>query len=217
MSSKEEAKLLSMFAKTRALIKKTENPENALCSTVLEGAECYCNAIFLLLNNNYVFPARALMRCLCELTVKLMWCLRCPDDTNEEQDRKTVGEKIRRWEKSTLAQNIKVLEEWKQVDPKNDKINDDIKSLKEKKDKMDVKQMPCYAQLLKELPDDFRSKISLKLYKDFNKAVHLDANSLAEIYLHNGKTNVNNSDISELEKSCLVLVNLITGVIAINQ
>lgn len=216
MSSKEEAKLLSMFAKTRALI-KTENRENAMCITVLEGAECYCNAIFLLLNKNYVFPAKALMRCLCELTVKLIWCLQCPDDTDEEHDRKTVDEKIRRWEKSTLVQDIKVLEEYKQVNPQDNSIDGKIKECKEKKDTMNVKEMPCYAELLNKLPNDFRSKISLELYKDFNKAVHLDANSLGKIYLYNDKANVNNSDISELKDGCLVLAEIITCVIAINK
>ncbi len=216
MAENEKDKLLSMFAKTRALIKPEKNPENAMCLAVLEGAECYCNAIFLLLNNNYVFPARALMRCLCELTVKLMWCLQCPDDTDEEQDRKTVDEKIRQWEQNTLVQNIRVLNEWKQVDPGNDKIDEQKKELEQKKDK-NVEKMPCYAGLLKELPDDFRSKISLELYKNFNKAVHLDTNSLPKIYLHNNKTNVNNSDISELKDSCLVLAKIITGAIAINK
>lgn len=225
MSNKEEAKLLSMFAKTRALI-KTKNRENAMCVadrenamciTVLDGAECYCNAIFLLLNKNYMFPAKALMRCLCELAVKFMWCLQCPDDTDKEQDRKTVDEKIRRWEKSTLAQNIKVLEEWKQVDPQNNKIDDQIKELEKKKDNMNVKEMPYYTQLLEKLPYKFRREISLELYKDFNKAIHLDANSLGEICLHNNKTNVNNSDISRLKDYCLLLAKNITGVIAINK
>jgi len=226
MSNKEEAKLLSMFAKTRALI-KTKNRENAMCVvdrenamciTVLDGAECYCNAILILLNKNYMFPAKALMRCLCELTVKLMWCLQCPVDTDEEQDRKTVDKKIRRWEKSTLAQNIKVLKEYKQVNPQDNSIDDQIKELEKKKDTMVVKkEMPNdYAQLLKELPDDFRYGLSLKLYKDLNKAVHLDANSLGKIYLHNNKTNVNNSDISRLKDYCFLLAENITGVIEIN-
>jgi hypothetical protein len=214
MSNQEQdEKLLSMFAKTRALI-KTKNRENAMCTSVLDGAECYCNAIFLLLNRNYVFPAMALMRCLCELAVKLMWCLQCPDDTDKEQDRKTVDEKIRRWEKSTLAQNITVLEEWKQVDPQNNKIDDQIKELKKKKDNMDVKEMPQYKQLLENLPANFRRRISLKLYKNFNKAVHLDANSLVKIHLHNNKTKVNSSDI---RSSCFWLAKIITGVIEKNQ
>lgn len=215
MSSKEKAKLLSMFAKTRALI-KIKNRENAMCITVLDGAECYCNAILILLNKNYVFPAKALMRCLCELTVKLMWCLQCPDNTDKEQDGKTVDEKIRQWEKSTLVQNIKVLEEWKQVNLGNDKIDDQIKELKKKKDTMDVEKMPSYPQLLNKLPGDFRCGISLELYKDFNKAVHLDVNSLGEIYLHNNKTNVNNRDFSKLKDFCLLLAKNINGVIAIN-
>jgi len=216
MSSEEGAKLLSMFGKTRVLIKDEKNRENAMCSAALEGAECYCNAILLLLNKNYLFPAKALMRCLCELTVKLMWCLQCPDDTDEEQDRTTVDEKIRRWEKNTLAQNIDVLKEWKHVDPKNNKIDDLIKELEKKKDNINVKEMPFYAQLLEKLPPDFRRKISLKLYKDFNKAIHLDTNSLAKIYLNNKKTEINNSDISKLKDFCFTLAKIITCVIAIN-
>jgi len=216
MSSKEEAKLLSMFDKTRALI-KTENRENAMCIVVLNGAECYCNAILILLSKNYVFPAKALMRCLWELTVKLMWCLQCPDDTDEEQDRKMVDEKIHRWEKSTLTQNIKVLEEWKQVDPHNNKIDEQIKELEKKKDKINVKEMPNYPQLLNRLPHDFRCKISLEIYKDYNKAVHLDANSLVKIYSNNNKVNVKNKDIIRLKEFCFLLAKLITKVIAINK
>lgn len=218
MSSKEKAKLLSMFAKTRALIKteNTENRENAMCIIVLDGAEYYCNAILILLNKNYVFPAKALMRCLCELTVKLMWCLQCPDDTDEEQDRKTVNEKIRRWEKSTCAQNIKVLEELKSVQPQNNEIDAQLKKLREEKGNLGVKEMPKYAQLLKYLPHDFWSKVSPALYKNFNNAVHLDTNSLGEIYLYNNKANVNNSDIIRLKDCCLLLAKIIARVIALN-
>lgn len=213
MSNQEQdGKLLSMFAKTRALI-ETKNQENAMCTSVLDGAECYCNAIFLLLNRNYVFPAMALMRCLCELAVKLIWCLQCPDDTDSEQDKKTVDEKIRRWEKRTLVQNIKVLKEYKQVNPQRNSIDGQIKDLEKKKDAMGVKAMPTYKQLLKNLPSDF-CKISTKLYQDLNKAVHLDTNSLVKIHLHNNKTKVNSSDI---RGSCFLLAKIITGAIEINQ
>ncbi len=214
MYSNEE-ELPSMFTKTRDLI-KGKNRESAMCAAVLEGAECYCNAILLLLNKNYVFPAKALMRCLCELTVKLIWCLQCPDDTNEEQDRKTVDEKISCWEKSTLAQNISVLEEWKQVEHGNNKIDNQIKELEKKKNDMSVKEMPSYPKLLNKLPPDFRCKISLKLYKDFNKAIHLDTNSLGEIYLQNSKTNFNNNDISRLKDYCFLLAKIITSAITTN-
>ncbi len=219
MSSKEKAKLLSMFAKTRALIKteNTENRENAMCIIVLDGAECYCNAILILLNKNHVFPAMALLRCLCELTVKLMWCLQCPDDTDKEQNSKTVDEKIRRWEKSTCAQNIKVLEELKSVHPRNNKIDAQLKKLREEKGNLGVKEMPEYVQLLKYLPEDFGKKVSPELYKNFNKAVHLDTNSLGEIYLHNNKANINNSDIIRLKDCCLLFAKIIAGVITINK
>lgn len=215
MSNQKQDELISVFAKTRALI-KTKNRECAMCTIVLDGAECYCNAIFLLLNENYVFPARALMRCLCELAVKLMWCLQCPDDMDKKKSKKTVDEKIRRWEKSTLVQNIKVLKEYKQVNPQGNSIDNQIKDLKKEKDTMGVKEMPPYKQLLKNLPSDF-CKISTKLYQDLNKAVHLDVNSLGKICLHNNKINVNNSDISELKDSCFLLAKIITGVIDINQ
>jgi hypothetical protein len=219
MSNQEQGeKLLSMFAKTRALraLIETKNRENAMCTCVLDGAECYCNAIFLLLNGNYVFPAMALMRCLCELAVKLMWCLR-PDDTDKEQDKKTVDDKVCQWEKSTLAQYIKVLKEWKNVDPQNNNIDDQIKKLEDIKATMDINEMPNYPQLLEKLPIEFRRVMSLELYKKFNNAVHLDTNSLGEIYLCNNNTNANNNDISKLKDRCVRLAEIITGVIAINK
>ena len=216
MYSEEEAKLLSMFCKTRALIKDEQNQENAMCSAVLEGAECYCKAILLLLDKNYVYPAKALMRCLCELTIKLMWCLQCPDDTNEIQDSQIVDEKAHRWEKKTLAQNINVLKEFKNVNLENNKIDDLIKKLEMKKDKIKVKEMPKYADLLKGLPMEFRRKISVKLYSDFHKAIHLDSNSLVKLYLHGNKTNINNGELNELKDFCFALANLVTGIIATN-
>jgi len=216
VSSEEEAKLLSMFTKTSFLIKDKRNRENAMCFALLKGAECYCKAILLLLDNNCVLPAKALMRCLCELAVKLMWCLQCPDDTDQVQDRKTVDEKVRRWQKRTLAQNIKVLKEYKQVDPENSKIDEQIKELEKKKDNMSVREMPPYAQLLEKLPIEFRREISLQVYSDFHKAIHLDSNSLVGLYLRNNESAVNNRDISKLKEFCFKLAEIITGVIAIN-
>jgi len=82
---------------------------------------------------------------------------------------------------------------------------------------MDIDGMPNYPQLLEKLPIEFRREISLELYKSFNNAVHLDINSLGEIYLHNNKTNINNNDISRLKCRCVQLAKIITGVIAINK
>ena len=145
-----------------------------------------------------------------------MWCLQCPDDTDEAKDGIIVDEKVHRWKKSTLEQNINVLKEWKHVNPENNKTDDLIKELENKKDNIKVKEMPKYQQLLDKLPDDFRRKISLKLYKDFNKAVHLDINSLGELSLYNKRINDKNKDISRLKDFCFLLAKSITGVIAIN-
>ena len=86
-----------------------------------------------------------------------------------------------------------------------------ISDLKKKKDSLSVKEMPSYPQLLSEMSGAFKS-ISPKLYSSFNKAIHLDPNSLVKI----SETKTNGSEISGLKDCCLTLVKIIVGTIRIN-
>jgi len=177
---------------------------DGLCACVLRAAMDYCNAIFLLLRKERELPAKALLRVLCELMVKLSWCLTVPDKQNENEQ-ETVKEKIRRWEKYTLCNNIRILEKFKEVTSGDDKkkIQDSIDNLKIEQlfsDKR-IKEMLKFLDLVKQLPDLFKNEVYPLLYLQFNNAVHLDVTSLVDSVLKQGKNGMQyDSDVKDLAK-----------------
>jgi len=188
--------------------------EEVLRSCVLDTAKSYSSAILLLLDNNSVWPAKALLRCLFELTARLLWCLRYPDEANEELRSEIINKKLCRWEKSTMLQDIKVLKDFKRAYPQNaEEIDDKIKIFADGIYDLYVKRMPNYKNLLNEFPDEFEKMVPPQLYSDLHKAVHLDANILSKIYM-SGRSNSSddNSDIDELKKLCMFLVKIIEDV-----
>ena len=188
--------------------------EEVLRSCVLDGAKSYSNAILLLLDNNHVWPAKALLRCLFELTARLLWCLRCPDEADKELRSEMIDKKLCRWEKSAMLQDIRILKDFKRAYPQNaEEIDDKIKKYADEIYDLYVKRMPSYKNLLNEFPDEFEKMVSPQLYSDFHKAVHLDANILTKIYM-SGKSGSsdNDSDIDKLKNLCLFLVKIIEDV-----
>jgi len=78
---KVEETINKWFVETNRLMQSNVNVDNfgpidGLCVCVLQSANDYCNASLLLLNKKHERPAKALLRVLCELSVKLIWCLR---------------------------------------------------------------------------------------------------------------------------------------------
>lgn len=195
--------------------KKMEvSKEEVLRSCVLDTAKSYSSAILLLLDNNSVWPAKALLRCLFELTVRLSWCLRCPDEANKELRDEIIDKKISRWEKSAMLQDIRILKDFKRTYPQNaEEIDDKIKKSAEGIYDLYVKRMPGYKNLLTEFPDEFEKIMPPQLYSDLHKAVHLDTNILSKIYM-SGKSDLSNDnrDIDELKKLCMFLVKIIEDV-----
>lgn len=219
MIDKEE--MNNMFKETKRLIKDkimAQNRENAMCLAVLETAHNYCNSILLLLSQNYFMPARALVRCLFEHMVKFMWCLQCPDYADQQECSQIVDEKINRWEKSTLSENIRTLEDLKNALPEHvQQIESDMVELKKAKKNIEVKEMPDYKCLLNKLPPEIKNKVSPRFYKKMNNAVHLDVNSMNKIYLLGDEdSKIINHHISELEEMSLFLVKNINNVIRLN-
>ena len=189
--------------------------EEVLRSCVLDTAKSYSNAILLLLDNNSVWPAKALLRCLFELAARLSWCLRYPDEANEELRGEIIDEKISRWGKSAMVQDIKILKDFKRAYPQNaEEIDNQVKKLADEIYDLYVKRMPSYKNLLNEFPDEFEKMVPPQLYSDLHKAVHLDANILSKIYM-SAKSNSSddNSDIDELKKLCMFLVKIIEDTI----
>lgn len=193
---------------------------DGLCACVLQAAKNYSNAIFLLLRKKRELPAKALLRVLCELMVKLSWCLTVPDKQTENKD-ETVKEKIRRWEKYTLCNNIRILEKFKDVTFENDKkkIQNSIDRLKTEQlfSNKRIKEMPKFIDLIKGLPDLFKNEVYPLLYLQFNNAIHLDVTSLVDSVVKQGKNYTQyHFDIENLTKYCAAHAFHINGLVRKN-
>lgn len=199
----------------RVKVQEMENSkEEVLRSCVLDAAKSYSSAILLLLDNNSVWPAKALLRCLFELTARLSWCLRCPDEADKELRSEMIDKKLCRWDKSAMLQDIRILKDFKRTYPQNaEEIDNQVKKLADEIYDLYVKRMPGYKNLLNEFPNEFEKMVPPQLYSDLHKAVHLDMNVLSKIYM-SGKSDLSNDnrDIDELKKLCMFLVKIIEDV-----
>jgi len=175
-------------------------PLDGLCIAVHKAARDYCNAIFCLTGKNHLLPAKALLRCLCELSVKLSWCLIVPDGLSAEEESKVVEQKIKRWEKDTLCEKIKILKKFKEAattasDSKlEEEINSEMRKMKQEPlfGNNEVKRMPNFFDIIKEMPKIFKAGVYPLLYLQFNNAVHLDVTSLVGFYTGEDKINKDN-------------------------
>ena len=214
------------FQETRSQIElctETCSSLDALCVCVLKGAQNYCTAISLLLSEGHKMPVKALLRCLCELCVKLAWCLAVPDIPKKEAD-VIVSKKIRRWEKTTLLKNIKRLKDFKSVLSKDQfpRVENCIDRLEKEPLFSDtkVKEMPQIVQMCEQLSDDVKNRLYPQLYVDFHNAVHLDAKSLVDIYTQ-GTNNTpshfgSKYTIEDLARLCMFFAVNINGFIRLN-
>jgi hypothetical protein len=186
----------------------SSSPVDGLCDAVLHSARDYCFAVLLLLQKGHSMPAMALLRCLYELSMKLFWCLRVPDKTDNKEADKIIEHKSRRWEKDTLCRIVRYLKELKKTAdaPNGDYIEQEISRLESETLFSDstVECLPQFANLVGELPDLIRNELHPMLYLQFNNAVHLDVKSLVSNYKskHGGKS-VPDSNV--LIKYCLTL------------
>ncbi len=194
-------------------------PLDGLCVAVHKAARDYCNAIFHLVEKNHLLPAEALLRCLCELFVKLSWCLGVTDGPFTEEESEVVEQKIKQWEKDTLCRNIKNLKKFKEaaaaVSDKNleEEIDSGIRKLKQEPllGNNEVKRMPKFFDVIKEMPKIFETEVYPLLYLQFNNAVHMDVTSLVGFYTGEDK---NNKD--DLIRYCVGHAFHINSVICMN-
>jgi len=161
---------------------------DGLCMAVLHSAKDYCCAVLFLLRNGHEMPAKALLRCLCELFVKLNWCLAVSDDIDDKNADIVVERKIRRWEKDTLCRNVEALEKFRDATDKADRqvIEKAISKLRDKPLFSDptVKRLPNFTtNMIGQLPGIFKNGVYPILYLQFNNAVHLDVTSLVDAYI----------------------------------
>jgi len=167
---------------------KTDKPVDRLCITALSVSSTYCNAIMTLLANGLRMPTKALLRVLFELSVKLLWCLREPVEdesigtsTEEAKSaREIIEQKVLRWEKGSIAQDIRLTDGFLALAPAKDqpRIQEQIAHLRKRDQSLTCKPVPAFSDIVRELPDVWGRDFYVRCYQQFNNAVHLDIGSL---------------------------------------
>jgi len=157
---------------------------NKLCLCVIRTSSQYCAAAIQLLNSGFEYPAKALMRCLGELNIKLTWCL-VGCENGKSSTSEAVNKRFQRWRKAACSKGIQLLEDAEVVIRPEDKedhertLSDTKQHHKELKE---VKNMPDLKELFRQLGELFYEKIRPTFYSAFNDAVHLDPASMYAIY-----------------------------------
>lgn len=154
---------------------------NALIAGCFLCGRKYCKGIFSLLKNNHKLPAAALLRILCELDVKLLWCLQAPDRT-DVAGRDSCYQRFRKWDHGSLCKNRTMFEEFRNLSSGSERLaaekklqdlNEDIDSLKEE----GLECIPSVWSICKKLSEsvspDF-AKVYPMIYRRFSWAVHID-------------------------------------------
>jgi len=156
-----------------------------LCLCVAKTSYQYCSAILQLLNEGYEFPARALMRCIGELSAKFTWSLVCCN--NKKNTPEATKKRVQRWRKTACSKGIELLEGSTSVKcPEDNDVHGKIlNDLKQQREELKVKNMPDLTEIFNQLEKnyDIYNKIRIAFYSVFNNAVHIDPASMSEIYL----------------------------------
>jgi len=196
---------------------KTAAPRDQLCITALTVSSSYCKAIMLLLAQGLRMPAKALLRVLFELSAKMVWCLLVPQVSAQNSVDKSVEENIRRWGKSSLAENKRLLESFVEITAGNiqAEAHKRFEDARNRYNSLTCEEMPKLAQLIKQLSCYSGSSIRelyTRCYRQFNNAVHLDVSSLCGRVGYEGRTRVadydSKEDISELSQFCAVIMHI---------
>lgn len=173
------------FEETAAQIEthvKTDSVIDMSCVSILKTTKNYCNATLLLLSKGHKMPAKALLRVLCELTVKFLWCMFIPDENKQDPDN-VIYEKFRRWAKHSLLETSKTLRGFRNAgteDFKNE-VEGMIGKLEKNAGSIELSAMPPLGQMWGQLPEPWKGKIKPMFYLRFNNAVHLDMKSLRDL------------------------------------
>ncbi len=158
---------------------------------VLHCARKYCNGIMLLLDNDHKMPAAALIRILCDLYVKMLWCFMASDKVDNPVDDDVISQRFRRWDYKGVIEHEKMLGKVSEVASGDYKQEVD-KALKElEKSKAEYKNqgircMPDTAGIFRELRKDWAAEVYPRIYQYFSRAVHLDMKLIREMVQYRG-------------------------------
>jgi hypothetical protein len=189
---------------------------------ILVVAKKYSEACFTLLENNHILPAKAILRILAELFVKLAWCIDIENKNSKDAER---TDKLKRWAYYTEKEKLKGLERCLMATADKSEIEFIQQGIQKKQDYL--KRFP-QSIVENEFPSTFdlftKEKIGgfdsstghyfyLKNYFLYNNAVHLDMCSIGNLVKRqNGIKFIvldASDDKAKLVKNCLYQAMLI--------
>lgn len=178
----------------------TDTPVDNVLSGVVPLAHNYCNAVFLLANNNHRLPAMALLRILGELALRVTWCMYGDNPKKEPLD-----VRIMRWLKTTNLEERKILEKLlPSVSPEEaTEIKRTIQYLNDEIDENPHKFISALYNSLDELPPPYKEKIYRVLYLEFNRAVHPNLKLLYDLVRQEDRKRMFSSDLEQVDTEVL--------------
>lgn len=172
----ETASSMSKYVSTDSVV------DRLLCG-VVPLAHNYCNAVFLLANQDYRLPAMALLRVLAELSLRVIWCM-----FTDNPHKQSPEERIMRWLKTTNDDEIRHLKKvLPAVTPPNQrKIRQAISCLEAEQQKNRHSGTGPFYNSLDELPKPYKVQIHPLLYGRFNQAIHPNLTLLHDLVRQTG-------------------------------
>ncbi len=204
------------FEDTFESIQEQVHPQtklDILLAGVFFAARKYAKATIVLLNNKHITPTKALLRILCELYVKLLWCLSVSSSSNEEKHNQKIYENFRRWDFSRVCKEKKLLEKLiqsasggfkKQIQKSLDKAESEINKCKIQS----LKCMPDTACIFRLLSDkstekEWETLIYPKIYQNFSSFVHLDTKTFRQLVKYKENKIICYDDLNENDDDLL--------------
>lgn len=184
------------FEQTFEKFQKEVHPptENDLfLAGVLFASRKYVRAILSLLIQKHLLPAKALLRCLCELYMKIFWCLNVKGD--KEEIKQAIHKNFQSWDYSRLVKDKKLLtdmDKYATGDFKRDvqlSLKKALRGVEEYKSR-GIEIMNSVASLCAELSCDrdkeVMKRIYPEIYRNYSRAVHLDRNTFSRLVQQKG-------------------------------
>lgn len=201
------------FERTRECVKPSSEEIDRLILGVLLSAREYTQAVLCLLDRKHGLPAAALLRVLCELYVKIFWCLNAEGDREQVLD--AIHLNFQRWDYTRLINDIKLLEQRLKYITGELKAEVDRELRKARRgkktyDTRQIKKMKDVASLCLELSQDGDTEampiVYTQVYRKYSRAVHLDKSTFSRIAKHEDDTIICHDDwddaVEDLYKNC---------------
>jgi len=173
---------------------------------ILVVAKKYTKAFFTLIENNHILPAKAMLRILGELFIKLAYCMDIEDENSNDAERIN---RLKRWAYHTEDHRLKGLKTCLKATEDKSELEDIQQRIMEKEDylkqfsqsiaenKFPSTRDLFTGQRIKGLNNTSGHYLYLNNYFLYNNAIHLDMCSIGNLVKKQGGTTLIKPDASD--------------------